>query len=143
VKLVDVNLLIYAVDVTAPKHQLARRWLEAALSGTEPVGFPWLVLLAFVRLSTRSAVFAQPLSADEALDLVDGWLAQPCVAVVHPTERHATILRTLLADVGTAANMTSDAHLAALALEHGAVLYSSDADFSRFSGIRWVDPLRA
>src|SRR5664279_3623822 len=91
----------------------------------------------------RSAVFAQPLSADEALDLVDGWLAQPCVAVVHPTERHATILRTLLADVGTAANMTSDAHLAALALEHGAVLYSSDADFSRFSGIRWVDPLRA
>ena len=141
-KLLDANLLIYAVDETTPRHALAKTWLEATLSGTDRVAFSWTVLLAFVRLTTRATVFAHPLSSDDALDLVDSWLAMPCATVVHPTERHAQLLREFLEHVGTAGNLTTDAHLAALAVEHGAVLCSSDADFSRFPGVRWVDPLR-
>jgi uncharacterized protein len=101
----------------------------------------WSVLLGFVRLGTQPALFEQPLSSDEALDLVDGWQDQPCVTVIHPTDRHASVLRELLAPLGTAGNLTSDAHLAALAIEHGALLCSCDSDFARFSGLRWVDPL--
>ncbi len=141
-RLVDVNLLLYALDETSPRHEVAREWVEATLSGRQTVGLPWAVLLAFVRLSTRAAVFTAPLSSDEALDVVDGWLAQPNVTVVHPGRRHAAVLRELLSDLGTAGNLVTDAHLAALAIEHGAELCSSDADFSRFPGLRWIDPLR-
>ena len=141
-KLVDVNVLLYAVDETSPQHDRARAWLEAVLSSTETVALTWTVLLAFVRLSTRFAVFATPMTADEALDIVDGWLAQPSVVLVHPTDRHAAVLRRLLGSVGTAGNLTTDAHLAALAIEHGAVLCSADADFSRFAGLTWQNPLR-
>ncbi len=140
-KLPDANLLLYAIDERAPRHEAARAWLEATLSGTETVAFAWTVLLAVVRLSTRSVVFEQPLDSHAALDLVDGWLARPNVTVVHPTERHAAVLRELLAPFGTAGNLVSDAHLAALAIEHGAELCSSDRDFGRFSGVRWTDPL--
>lgn len=142
-KLLDVNLLLYAIDERSPRHEAARSWLDATLSGTETVALPWTVLLAFVRLTTRAAVFEHPLTADEALDVVDAMLAQPCTTVVHPTDRHAAVLRELLADTGTAGNLTTDAHLAALAIEHGAQLCSCDADFSRFPGLRWDDPLRA
>lgn len=142
-KLVDVNLLLYAVDESSPQHEIARGWLEAVLSGTETVALTWTVLLAFVRLSTRAQVFANPLTSDEALDLVDGWLAQPSVVVVHPTARHAAVLRDLLRFVGTAGNLTTDAHLAAIALGHGAVLCSADADFSRFAGLTWENPIHA
>jgi uncharacterized protein len=142
VKLPDLNLLLYAIDEGSPKHARARTWLAETLSGTEVVGLAWLVLLGFVRLSTNPVVFQRPLSSDEALDYVDGWLAQPCATVVTPTERHPTLLRELLNPLGTAGNLTSDAHLAALAIEHGAELCSSDADFSRFEGLRWRDPLR-
>jgi uncharacterized protein len=142
VKLPDLNLLIYAVDAESPKHEAARAWLEGSLSGTEELGFAWAVLLGFLRLTTNPAIFEQPLEADEALDYVDAWLAQPCVTVVAPGRSHASLLRKLLEPVGTAANLTSDAHLAALALEHGAELLSCDADFSRFEGLRWNDPLR-
>lgn len=141
-KLPDLNLLIYAVDAESPKHERARAWLEEALSGTEEIGLAWAVLLGFVRLTTNPAVFEQPLEADEALDYVDAWLAQPCAAVVAPGRDHASLLRGLLEPVGTAANLTSDAHLAALAIEHGAELLSCDADFSRFEELRWRDPLR-
>lgn len=141
-RLLDVNLLLYALDETAPRHPVARAWVEGALSGAQTVGLPWIVLLAFLRLSTRGAVFADPLSPEEALDIVDGWLAQPAVTIVHPGRRHAAILRELLVDAGTAGNLVTDAHLAALAIEHGAELCSSDADFSRFAGLRWLDPLR-
>lgn len=141
-KILDVNLLLYAIDTSSPRHELARPWLERTLSGRETVGLSWTVLLAFVRLSTRSAVFLSPLAADEALDIVDEWLALPPVVVIQPGRRHAAVLRELLTDVGTAGNLVPDAHLAALAIEHGAELCSSDADFSRFSGVRWVDPLR-
>lgn len=140
-KLPDVNLLLYAVDETSPRHDAARIWLEQTLSGSETVVFAWAVLLAFVRLSTNAAVFSRPLDSDEALDLIDEWLAQPCATVIAPTDRHAAVLREMLRPLGTAGNLTSDAHLAALAFEHGAVLLSCDTDFARFSGLRWVDPL--
>lgn len=140
-RLTDVNLLLYAVDTSSPRHRAARRWLEERLSGTETFAFAWAVLLAFVRLTTNPRVFEAPLRSAEALDLVEGWLAHPCSTVVHPTERHAVILRELLEPLGTAGNLTSDAHLAALAIEHGAELCSSDSDFSRFAGLRWQDPL--
>jgi toxin-antitoxin system PIN domain toxin len=143
VKLPDANVLLYAIDERAPRHDPARSWLEATLSATETVAFAWSVLLAVVRLSTRPAVFEHPLDADAALDIIDGWLTRPNVTVVHPTARHAAILRELLAPLGTAGNLVGDAHLAALAIEHGAELCSSDADFSRFSGLRWTDPLAA
>lgn len=140
-KLVDLNLLLYAIDEEARNHDRARAWLEDVLSGTEEVGFAWVVLLGFVRLSTSPAVFEAPLEAGDALDIVDGWLAQPVAVVVDPSERHTRNLRELLSPLGTAGNLTTDAHLAALAIEHGAELCSRDADFSRFPGLRWRDPL--
>ena len=140
-KLLDANLLLYSANEDAPLHAKARSWLETLLSGSETVGFTWLVLLAFLRLSTRAAVFPRPLEPGESLDLIDSWLSQPCSTVVDPGERHLRILRDLIAPFGTAGNLTSDAHLAALAIEHGAELCSCDSDFSRFPGLRWRNPL--
>ena len=142
-KLVDLNILIYAIDESSPRHEAARNWLDETLSGSATVAFAWHVLIGFLRLSTRAAIFERPLSVDESLDIVDGWLEQPCVTVVHPTDHHSVVLRGLLTPLGTAGNLTSDAHLAALSIEHGAELYSTDIDFSRFSGVRWIDPLPA
>ncbi len=119
-KLVDANLLLYAVDETSPHHRAAKRWLEERLSGAETVAFAWAVLLAFVRLATNPRVFELPLTLEEALEIVDSWLAQPQATVLDPTDRHSRLLRELLAPLGTAGNLTSDAHLAALAIEHGA-----------------------
>ncbi len=140
-KVPDVNLLIYALDTTSVRHEAARTWLDSTLSATEEVGFAWIVLLAVLRLTTRAAVFADPLRPEEALDIIDGWLAQPCASVIQPTSRHPAILRGLLTPLGTGGNLTSDAHLAALAIEHGGVLCSCDTDFSRFPGLTWLDPL--
>lgn len=136
-----MNLLLYAIDASSPRHRAAKRWLEERLSGTETFAFAWAVLLAFLRLSTSPRVFEAPLAPADAFDLLDGWLAQPSATVVHPTERHPAILRELLLPLGTAASLTSDAHLAALAIEHGAELCSSDSDFSRFARVRWSNPL--
>lgn len=140
-KLPDVNVLLYALDEASPHHVRARGWLEQALSGTEPVGFAWAVLLAFVRLSTRAQIFADPLDPGEAFDIVEGWLAQPSALVLHPTERHLAIFRGLVEPLGTAGNITGDAHLAALAIEHGGEVCSADTDFARFRGLRWANPL--
>ena len=140
-KVVDANLLLYAVDETSPHHEAAKPWLERELSGSETFGLAWAVLLAFIRLGTNPRVFATPLAVEEALDLVDSWLEQPCATVVHPTDRHSQTLRELLAPFGTAGNLTSDAHLAALSVEHGAELCSADADFARFPRVRWLNPL--
>jgi uncharacterized protein len=137
----DVNLLLYAIDETAPRHETARPWLEATLSSPETVAFAWSVLTAFLRLSTHPAVFHAPLAAGQAFDLIDDWLGQPSVVIVHPGDRHHTIMRELLASLGTAGNLVPDAHLAALAITHGATLASSDRDFARFAGLRWIDPL--
>ncbi len=140
-KLVDVNLLLYATDERSPRHKAARAWLERQLSGEEPMAFAWVVLLAFVRVSTSRLVFERPLSPRRAFDVVDRWLAQPCTVIVHPGGRHAALVRQLLDPFGTAGNLVTDAHLAALAIEHGAELNSCDSDFSRFAGVRWVNPL--
>lgn len=141
-KLLDVNLLIYAVDETSARFDRAHPWVEGAFAGQETIALSWAVLVAFVRLTTKPQVMTSPLSSDEAFDLIDGWLARPNTVVVHPTNRHAAVLRELLAPFGTGGNLATDAHLAALSIEHGAELNSCDSDFSRFSGLRWTDPLR-
>jgi toxin-antitoxin system PIN domain toxin len=139
--LVDANLLIYAVNQDAPLNKKAQPWLESALSGKETVGFPWNVLLAFLRLTTRPGLFRRPLHVDTAFDLVAAWLDQTSATIVHPGPRHLAVLRDLLQPLGTGGNLTSDAHLAALAIEHGAELCSSDTDFARFPGLNWRNPL--
>ena len=140
-KLVDVNLLIYSVNADANLHDKASRWLEDALSGDELIGFSWTVVLAFLRVTTRPGLFRSPLEPIAALDLVDRWLESPVVKIVEPGPGHLAILRQLISALGTAGNLTSDAHLAALAIEHRAELCSCDTDFSRFPGLRWQNPL--
>ena len=139
--LVDANLLIYAVNADAPLHRKAKSWLESALSGTETVGFSWNVLLAFLRLTTRPGLFRRSLPVDTAFDLVASWLDQESAAIVHPGPRHLLVLRELLLPLGAGGNLTSDAHLAAMAIEHRAELCSSDTDFARFPGLKWRNPL--
>ena len=141
-KLLDVNLLIYAADEESRHHEAALQWLEGVLSGAETVAFAWHAIVGFLRVTTRPQGARNPWPIESALDVIDGWLAQPVTTVVHPTDRHAAVLRDLLAPLGTGGNLTSDAHLAALAIEHGATLCSHDNDFSRFVGLRWEDPLR-
>lgn len=138
-QLVDANVLLYAANADSPEHEAARTWLEGALSGRRSVGFAWIVLLAVIRLGT-SPIFPSPLTVDAATDLVDDWLKAPNAVVVHPTDRHLDLLRGLLAGTGAAANLTSDAHLAALALEHGAEIVTFDRDFGRFTGLKWRLP---
>jgi len=139
--LLDVNLLIYAVNENAPLHRQAKPWLESSISGRETVGLSWNVLLAFVRLTTRAGVFRNPVAVDSAFEIVNTWLDQPSVTTVEPTSQHLRILRDLILPLGTGGNLTSDAHLAALAIEHGAELCSTDNDFARFPGLRWRNPL--
>jgi uncharacterized protein len=139
--ILDANLLIYAVNADAAFHRKARAWLESALSGPETIGFPWNVLLAFLRLTTRPGLFRSPLPVNTAFDVVDFWLGQSTATIVHPGPRHLALLTELLQPLGTAGNLTSDAHLAAIALEHDAELCSTDTDFARFKGLRWRNPL--
>ena len=139
--LLDANLLVYAVNADALLSGKAKSWLESALSGQETVGFPWNVLLAFLRLTTRPGLFRHPLPIDTAFDLVASWLDQPSATIVHPGPRHLQVLRELLLPLGTGGNLTADAHLAALAIEHRAELCSSDTDFARFNGLKWRNPL--
>jgi len=141
VKIVDLNLLLYAINRDAPHHARAKVWLERVLTDDEPVGLAWVTLLGFLRLATSARVFPQPLAPEQALAVVDSWVAHPAVTMVHPGDEHWRILRTLLEESGIAGNLTTDAHLAALALEHGAALHSTDADFARFRRLRWVNPL--
>lgn len=138
--LVDANVLLYCVNEDAPRHRSAKRWVEQALSGDESVGFAWLVLLTFVRVATLPAWAPSPLPVEDALDLVDSWLAAPTAAIVAPSGRHAALLRGFLSEAGTAGNLTSDAHLAALASEHGATVCTYDRDFARFRGVHCFTP---
>ena len=135
-RIVDANVLIYAVNGSSEHHRSARQWLDDALNSREPVAFSWTVLLAFIRITTHPAIFPSPLSTQGAVAVVRAWLAQPVSMVVEPTPRHVDVLAGLLAEAGTAANLVNDAHLAALALEHDAVLVSFDSDFGRFVGLR-------
>jgi toxin-antitoxin system PIN domain toxin len=139
--LVDANLLLYAYHPRDPKHEASRAWLEAALDGSELVRFAWLSLWAFLRIATNPRVFERPLTAGEAASAVSSWLAQPAAGILEPGERHWEILRRLLEEGQAAGPLVTDAALAALALEHGAVLHTTDRDFARFPGLEWRDPL--
>lgn len=140
--IVDANVLLYAVNSADPNHRPARRWLEAALNGPDAVAFAWITILAFIRLATSARVFPSPLAVGEAAELVAGWLSQPTAVVVAPTTRHLAILRGLLGPTGSAGNLVSDAHLAALAVEYGAAVASFDRDFLRFPGVQLTVPGR-
>jgi toxin-antitoxin system PIN domain toxin len=140
-KIPDVNILLYAINENSPHFARLKPWLESLIAGEEPVGFAWLALLGFLRLSTRGQIVANPFTPEEAMAVIEGWLAQPNARILHPTDRHFSILRGLLEPLGTAGNLTSDAHLAALAIEYGGELCSADNDFRRFRGLRWHNPL--
>lgn len=142
-KLIDANILLYAYDRSASHHEPCRRWLEAALNGGELVGLPWQTLLAFVRLSTHARVVRQPASVEQACAIVTAWLEHPNVVVPGPLDRFWEILRGQLTEAQVAGPLVTDAALAALALEQGAVLCSTDKDFRRFDGLRIEDPLHA
>ena len=140
-KVVDINLLIYALNTDTPHHPRAKKWLEASLSDEEPVGLAWVVILGFLRIITNVRIMPTPLSPEIAMEIVEEWLHHPTVKIIVPGVRHWNILNELLMPLGTAANLTSDAHLAAIAIEHGARLYSTDNDFSRFLKLRWTNPI--
>lgn len=132
----DVNVLLYAVNQDCPEHETARRWLEQSFERPQGVGFAWAALLGFLRLATRNGIFSTPLPLDAALGVVDTWINFPGASIVEATERHAGILGRLLLGAGTGGNLVSDAHLAALAIEHSAEIGTFDRDFSRFAGLR-------
>ncbi|MEM7482524.1 MAG: TA system VapC family ribonuclease toxin [Acidobacteriota bacterium] len=138
--LVDANVLIYAVDSDSAHHESSRRWLEEALSGTEPVGFAWVVLLAFLRITTRPGILHRPLELEMAMAYVDSWLAQPYADALPAEANHWPLLRSLIRSAGTAGNLSSDAHLAALAVGRGARVCSTDRDFLRFVGLEVIHP---
>jgi len=139
--LVDANLLIYAHVQTYSQHSAAREWLDGRLNGSAPVGLPWVGLLAFLRITTNPRLVARPVTMADAWRQVMHW--RSCEPVWHPvaSERHAEILGDLLAQPGVHGNLVTDAHLAALAIEHGLTLCSTDGDFARFRGLRWSNPL--
>ena len=140
-KLIDVNLLLYATNERSPQHDQANAWFRELLAGGETVAMPWMVLIAFVRLTTNPRVLDQPLTSVAAIDITRGWHQHPYVTVPEPTNRHFDTLERLLAATATGGNLVSDAHLAALAIEHGATLCSADGDFARFPGLNWINPL--
>lgn len=134
-KIVDTNVLIYAVNESAPQHLPSRDWLDGALSGGSSVGFSWAALLGFIRLTTNPTIFDSPLTMAQATRVVDEWLAQSAAVVVEPTARHLSVLAGLLAGI-TNPNLVNDAHLAALAIEHKGVVVTYDMDFHRFAGVK-------
>lgn len=139
--LVDANLLLYAYNKGDAQHDASRLWLEATLSGTPLVRFSWLTLWAFLRLTTNPRVFERPLSAAEAGHHVSSWLAQPSAGILEPGERHWGILQQLLKDGQASGPLIMDAALAAIAIEHGATLCTTDRDFARFEGLSWTNPI--
>ena len=141
-QLLDLNILLYAVNTESPRHVPARAWVEAAMNGAEAVAIPWVVILGFLRIATSRHVFDRPLDVEQACEIVDGWLTRPNVVRLDPGSEHWRTLRTLLTAAGTAGNLTTDAHLATLAIEHECELCSTDGDFARFPGLTWRDPLR-
>jgi toxin-antitoxin system PIN domain toxin len=139
--LVDVNILLYATNAEADQHAASRDWLDRKLSGAAPVGLPWSILLAFLRIATNPRAFRRPLTIAAAWHQVSAWLSAETVWTPAPTERHAAVLGDLLALPGVYGNLVPDAHLAALAIEHGLTLCSADGDFARFPGLTWLNPL--
>ena len=135
-KLPDTNVLVNSVNETSLFKTLATNWLENAFDHQEGVGFAWLALIGFIRVSTQRGVLKTPLSPENALEVMDSWLSHPRALILHPTVRHGDVLGKLLLVAGTAGNLTNDAHLAALSIEHNATIGSFDKDFKRFSGIK-------
>jgi uncharacterized protein len=141
--LLDVNILVYASNADADQHARSRAWLDEQLSGPTPVGLPWVSLLGFLRIATNARAFRSPLTMASAWRQVKDWLAAETAWTPAPTDRHAAILGKLLALPGVHGNLVPDAHLAALAIEYGLTLCSTDGDFARFPGLSWRDPLAA
>ena len=139
--LVDANLLLYAYHPRAEQHEKSRIWLEAVLSGPDLVRFAWLTLWAFLRIATNPRVFDRPLSAAEAEAAISAWLVQPIAGILEPGERHWDILRSLVRESQSAGPLVMDAAIAAIALEHGATVYTTDRDFARFPGLKWKNPI--
>ena len=138
----DVSVLVHAHNADSAVHERARGWWDGCLSGTEGIGFAWATILGFVRITTNRRVVTRPLPVGEVMSRLESWLVLPHVHIVQPSDTHFDRLRGELEHLGTAGNLTTDAHLAVLAMERGYVLYSTDADFARFRGLRWVDPCR-
>ena len=137
----DVNLLLLSHDAQSRRHAAARAWWEGLMNGTDTVGLPWASILGFIRIATNRRILSNPLDVAGACSRARSWLARPQSVTIHPGDRHAEILFGLLEAAGTAGNLTTDAHLAALAIEHQAELHSTDADMARFPGLRWKNPL--
>ena len=137
----DVNLLLHAHDSRSRRHDAARQWWEGLMNATGAVGLPWVAILGFIRIATNPKILDNPLDVSSACALVRSWLDRPQTLLIHPGDRHADILFDLLEAAGAAGNLTTDAHLAALAIEHQAELHSTDADMTRFPGLRWLNPL--
>ena len=139
--LVDVNLPVHALNSNSPVHEKARRWWDDQLSGVRPVGLPWAVIFGFVRITTSPRILAEPLSVSEAIGYVNSWFEQPCVRAVEPLDGHWALAASLLEQAGVGGSLTTDVHLAALAIQHGCELCSTDTDFARFPTLRWRNPL--
>lgn len=139
--LVDANILLYAEDKLSPMHDAAQGWWDSQLSGSAPVCLCWTVLAAYIRIGTNPRVFEHPLSLAQAIGRVESWLAQPVTRIINPTQRHWEVFQRMLREGQAVANLVTDAHMAALAVEHGCDLMSTDKDFSRFPDVRWRNPL--
>lgn len=140
--LIDANILLYAYDESSDHHHAAAEFLRAELSGSQPVGFAWSAILGFLRIGTNSRAFTNPMTIQEACAHVSSWLERPMATILDPTHQHWELLSKLLVESQAGGNLVTDAHLAALALEHGATVCSSDQDFSRFPSLSWTNPLR-
>jgi uncharacterized protein len=138
----DINLLVYAHNSRAAHHQKAREWWNRCLQGHEGVALAWMVILGFVRIVTHPKIFERPMTVEDAIGRVEEWLSLAHIHLVHPAQTHFQTWSSLLKAVGTAANLTTDAHLAALAIERGLILQTTDADFARFPGLKWENPIR-
>ena len=137
----DVNLLVYAYNAAAPRHARSKEWWEACLTGPDSVGLSWLVILGYVRIVTSRRALAAPMPPPTALSHVRAWLDRPQVAIITPGMRHLDLFENLIQATGAGGAMTTDVHLAALAIEHHAELHSNDTDFARFPGLRWRNPI--
>lgn len=137
----DVSILVHAHNTRSNRHERARRWWEDTLNQPRPIGIAWVAILGFIRISTHRAILGNPMRVDEAVRRVRSWIENPRVQLIEPGDRHAEIMFGFLEDLGTGGNLTTDAHLAALAIEYQAELASTDADFARFPGLRWFNPL--
>ncbi len=139
--LIDANILLYAVISDYPQHENAKSWLESQLNGPKRVALPWPSLLAFLRISTHPRVFSNPMTISEAWEFVYQWLGLSNVWIPQELDRHSEILGELLVRSDSPANLVPDAHLAALAIEHGLTVYSCDSDFARFKDVTWINPV--